>query len=156
MSSDQLTDELSRLPGFLIRRLHQINLALFSARVADLGVTLVQLAVLTVVGEKSGQDQSAVAEAVGADRATMASMVARLEISGLLKRVVSKEDRRQRLLSLPPKGRRVLEKAWPQLRAAQDALLTPLSDAERALFLSLLTQLVNEGNTHGRARLRRD
>ncbi|WP_298283498.1 MarR family winged helix-turn-helix transcriptional regulator [Acidocella sp.] len=156
MPADQLTEELSRLPGFLVRRLHQINQALFAELVAGTGVTSVQLSVLTVIGAKSGQDQSEVAEAVGADRATMASVVARLEAAALLKRSISRQDRRQKLLALTPKGRRVVEKAWPALRATQETLLAPLSTDEQAQFLALLTQLVDEGNNHGRARLKRD
>jgi len=60
-------------PGFLIRRLHQIHLALFAEECVAFGVTPVQFSLLSVLAAQPGLDQATLAFAVGVDRATTAS-----------------------------------------------------------------------------------
>jgi hypothetical protein len=45
---------LARRPGFLIRRLHQMHLALFAEACGAFGATPVQYSILTVAGAGSG------------------------------------------------------------------------------------------------------
>ncbi len=141
-------------PGFLIRRLHQIHTALFSEAAAGLDITPVQLCVLAAVGRQGGRDQSAIAEEIGADRATLASVAARLEGGGLIRRTVSRTDQRQKLLFLTAKGKSILAKMQKPLANANERTMAPLDPAERELFLSLLAILVDGGNQHARAKLR--
>ena len=77
---------LARRPGFLIRRLHQIHLALFAEECGAFGVTPVQYSILTVAAAQPGLDQAALAIEVGVDRTTMADVLARLERRGLIRR----------------------------------------------------------------------
>lgn len=141
-------------PGFLIRRLNQIYAALFAEESVGLDITPVQLCVLAAVGRKGGRDQSAIAEEIGADRATLASVAARLEGGGLIRRAVSRTDQRQKLLFLTAKGRSILTKMQKPLANTNERSLAPLDPTERELFLSLLAILVDGGNQHARAKLR--
>jgi DNA-binding MarR family transcriptional regulator len=141
-------------PGFLIRRLHQIHLALFAEECTGFDVTAVQFNVLQVIGERPGSDQSSIAEEVGVDRATLASVLSRLERAGFIKRIVSRLDRRQRLISLTARGRSIVEKMTEAVQRAHERTLAPLTPEDRASFLVLLSRLVEEGNGHGRAKLR--
>lgn len=141
-------------PGFLIRRLHHIHLALFAEQCAEFDVTPVQYSVLLVVGAQPGRDQSKVAEEVGVDRATMTSVVARLERAGVIRRTVGREDRRQKLLALTARGRRLLGQLEGPAARAHERTLEVLSEDERAQFLSLLERLVHGGNGYARAKLR--
>ncbi len=141
-------------PGFLIRRLHQIHTALFAEECARLEVTLPQYGVLSVVAEQPGLDQSAIAEEVGVDRATLASVVARLEVAGFVRRTPSRTDRRQKLLSLTPRGRSILAKLQEPVQRAQTRTMAPLEPLEQELFLRLLNKLVCGGNEFGRAKMR--
>ena len=77
---------LSHRPGFLIRRLHQIHLALFAEECAAFEVTPVQYSIMTVVAEQPGLEQTRLAYEVGIDRATLANVVARLESRALVRR----------------------------------------------------------------------
>lgn len=146
--------DAERQPGFLIRRLHQIHSALFADESAGLDVTPPQYAVLTVIAAQPGLDQSAIAEEVGVDRATLASVVARLEVAGFVRRTIGKADRRQKLLTLTPRGKAILLRMQEPVQRAQERILDPLSPHEREQFLRLLNQLVDGGNEHGRAKLR--
>ncbi|OYV33609.1 MAG: MarR family transcriptional regulator [Rhodospirillales bacterium 20-64-7] len=146
--------DLANRPGFLIRRLHQIHLALFAEECAGFDVTPVQYSVLSVIAHRPGMDQSQISEEVGVDRATLANVVARLEDAGLLKRIVSRLDRRQKLLSLTAPGRSVLNRMRGPVERAHDRTIEPLSPQKREKFMELLAALVDAGNDHGRAKLR--
>ena len=141
-------------PAFLIRRLHQIHLALFAEEATGIDITPVQLSVLSAVARQGGRDQSAIAEEIGVDRATLASVAARLESAGSIRRTVSRTDQRQKLLHLTAKGKTILGKMQKPISRANERTMAPLDPTERDLFLSLLTILVDGGNEHARAKLR--
>jgi DNA-binding MarR family transcriptional regulator len=142
---------LAARPGFLIRRLHQIHLALFAEECAVFGITPVQFSLLSVLAMQPGLDQAALAFAVGVDRATTANVVARLEKRGLLRRRSGPTDRRVKQVALTTAGHRLLARIDPHARRAHERTLETLRPAERARFVALLRALVDAGNAHGRA-----
>ncbi len=151
-SSNGLGQELR--PGFLIRRLHQIHLALFAEECAAFNITPVQYNILSVVARQPGLDQSQIGEEVGVDRATIANVVARLEMAKLLKRSVGRTDRRQKLLSITPRGRNLLTRLDEPVTHAHERTVAALAPKQRDQFIRLLVDLVDAGNDHGRAKLR--
>jgi DNA-binding MarR family transcriptional regulator len=155
LSGDQWAS-LSGRPGFLIRRLHQIHLALFAEECGRFGVTPVQFSLLTVVAARPGLDQSALALEVGVDRATTANVLARLETNGLLRRARSGADSRLKLVQLTAAGRRMLIRMDPHARRAHDRTMNGLPARDRARFVAFLARLVDAGNDHGRAPMRLD
>jgi DNA-binding MarR family transcriptional regulator len=145
---------LSHRPGFLIRRLHQIHLALFAEECAAFDVTPVQYSVMTVVAEQPGLEQVRLAYEVGIDRTTLANVVARLESHGLVRRDPSDADRRLKLVSLTPHGIKLLGKMDEPARRAHERTIEALPAKERARFMEVLRRLVDAGNEYGRAPLR--
>ncbi|MDE8344855.1 MAG: MarR family transcriptional regulator [Acidocella sp.] len=141
-------------PGFLIRRLHQIHLALFAEECAAFNITPVQYNILAVVARQPGLDQSHIGEEVGVDRATIANVVARLEAAKLLKRNVGRTDRRQKLLSITARGRALLSKLDEPVTHAHERTVAGLAPKQRDQFIRLLADLVDAGNDFGRAKLR--
>ncbi|MBB5372065.1 MarR family winged helix-turn-helix transcriptional regulator [Acidocella aromatica] len=141
-------------PGFLIRRLHQIAVALFAEECDGLDITPTQFGIMLAVSQNPGIDQSAAAEMRGVDRATMASIVARLEKDGYLRRVTSKTDRRQKLLTLTAAGKSLLNKARAPVSRSNERTLEVLGPRDQKSFMRLLEKLVDGGNHHGRAKLR--
>src|SRR5260370_1805656 len=85
--------ELWSRPGFLVRRLHQISVAIFLEEMADLEITPVQYGALMIVAAEPGIDQSALAAELGVDRANAGDVLARLSKSGYLTRDPSPSDR---------------------------------------------------------------
>jgi DNA-binding MarR family transcriptional regulator len=150
----ELNALLSERPGFLIRRMHQIHLALFAEECAAFEITPVQYSIMTVAGGRPDLDQVSLAQEVGVDRATMANVVARLEAKGLVRRRHAAADKRVKLVSLTPRGARQLEKMRPAVARAHERTVAALPAAERAVFLGLLKRLVDAQNDYGRAPLR--
>jgi DNA-binding MarR family transcriptional regulator len=147
---------LTDRPGFLIRRLHQIHLALFAEECAAFDITPVQFSIMTVVAAQPGLDQTALAQEVGVDRATLANVLARLEGRGLVRRASGRTDRRIKCVSLSASGGRILVAMDEAVSRAHLRTIEALPPIGRAAFMTALRLLVDEGNEYGRAPLRLD
>lgn len=146
--------DLAVRPGFLIRRLHQIHVALFIEECSAFDVTPVQYSIMTAVQAHPGLDQARLGEEVGVDRATLANVVGRLERRGLLHRRASPDDRRLRLVEMTTAGADLLDRMDAPARRAHTRTVAALPPAERRAFVHALARLVQDGNPHGRAPLR--
>lgn len=130
---------ISRMPGHLIRRLHQISTKVFLQRVRGAGfdLTPVQFAALDTLGRHPGLDQAGLAQNIAKDRATIGAVTDRLEQKGLVHRVVSARDRRARELTLSDEGARVLAALRPVVMALQSEILPGLTAEEYRQFVAL-------------------
>lgn len=142
---------LDTLPGYQIRRLHQIAVAIFLQDTEAHGITPVQYGVLQAVYNQPGVDQRTLARTVGLDASTIGGVVDRLEARGLLARSLSPTDRRVRLLSLTEAGQRTRMAVVPAMAQAQHRMLAPLTAAEQAEFMRMLNLLVAANNELSRA-----
>jgi MarR family transcriptional regulator, lower aerobic nicotinate degradation pathway regulator len=143
-----LTDNyrvLGQRPGFLIRRLHQIHLALFADECKAFGVTPVQYSILTVAAAQPGLDQAALATEVGVDRTTMADVLARLERRGLVRRCRIDHDARRKLVHATVAGQRLLARMDGPAQRAHERTVATLGPKERGAFIDALRQLVEAG-----------
>lgn len=136
----ELPPEIHAMPGHLIRRMHQASQAVFDAEITAAGfdLTSVQFAALTVVEARPGLDQASLSTAIAFDRATTGGVVDRLEFKGLVRREISKVDRRARHLFIEPEGQTVLIGVRPVVDRVQGIILGGLNAAEKAAFLTLL------------------
>jgi DNA-binding MarR family transcriptional regulator len=141
-SSDDLADLYAR-PGFLIRRTHQLSSAFFDEAVASVGVTTTQFGVLHVVRARPGVDQIGLGQLLGIDRSTVTLVVGLLEQNGYLRREVSADDRRRKVLQITDAGRDALERATELTRASRHRILSPLTAEEAQIFMVLLGKIVN-------------
>jgi MarR family transcriptional regulator, lower aerobic nicotinate degradation pathway regulator len=130
-------DELYRRPGFLIRRAHQIAVALFLEETGELGITNRQYGILVALKHQPGLDQISVAKVLGLDRSTTGMVLKKLEQGGLVGRCIG-NDRRRRSLALTPAGERILKRLAEPARRAQVRALSPFTPRERKEFLALL------------------
>ena len=154
MTSDNTADadgertELYRMPGHLIRRLHQASQAIFDGEVTAAGIDLtsVQFAALTMIAANPGIDQARLANAIAFDRATTGGVIDRLETKGFVRREIDKTDRRARRLHMEPAGKTTLHAATPIVRHAQTLMLNSLSEKEQATLLRLLSKAVQAGS----------
>ena len=145
------TVELEGLPGYHIRRLQQIAVAVFLQETEPHGITPIQFAALQTVNNLPGIDQRTLASRIGLDTSTVAGVIDRLEARSLLLRSASPQDRRVRLLSLTRAGADLLKQAAPGMRNSQARILAPLPKAERAEFMRMLRVLVEANNELSRA-----
>lgn len=143
-------------PGYLIRRLHQIHVALFLEECKDAQLTPVQYGLLTALAFRGELDQGSLAEELGLDRTTAAEVLTRLESRGLVARRANPRDRRAKLTRITRKGRSVTTKMFASMQRAQDRLCAPLSQKERDVFMATLIRLIEVNNEYGRGALRMD
>lgn len=141
-------------PGFLIRRLHQIHVAIFLEELSEDNITPIQYGLLSILADSPNLDQLSLAEELGIDRANVADVLGRLENRGLVKRVASMEDKRRKLCSVTPEGLMFVRKYYGNMQRAQERLLYPLTPAEREDFMRLVRKIADANNDLGRAPLR--
>lgn len=142
-----------QMPGHLIRRLHQIAVALFTESTKELGVTPVQYAALAVAESYPGIDQRRLANVIAFDRSTIGDVVQRLEQRGWLRRESGNSDRRTKSVFLTTEGRGVLRQLDGLVLQAQFKILAPLSDGEQVILMFLLAKLVRLNNETSRSPL---
>ncbi len=148
--------EISNMAGYLIRRLNQISMAVFSERMAeiDADITPVQYAALTTIRENPGVGQAELAGAIAYDKATIGGVVDRLAAKGLILRQQSETDGRARVLAITLDGDALLDRIKPVVRALQDDILTGLDQSEKRQMMTLLLKTTSAGNARSRAPLK--
>jgi MarR family transcriptional regulator, temperature-dependent positive regulator of motility len=148
--------DLYRLPGHLIRRMHQVGVALFDTHITQTGhdLTPVQFAALRVIAAYPGLDQASLASAIAHDRVTTGGVVDRLVAKGFIRRDVKQTDRRSRELFLMPEGETILGDVTPLVKEMEASLMRGLSSAEGEIFLNLLKKNLAAINETSRAPLR--
>ena len=77
----------------------------------SLGITYPQYLVLLVLWEKDGQPVNDIAHLLHLETNTVTPLLQRMEKQGLVTRKRGKEDTRQRIVSLTPRGKALEEKA---------------------------------------------
>lgn len=132
---------IHHMPGHFIRRLQQVAVKLFFARVG-LDMTPVQFAALAAVADQPRIDQARLSALIGYDRATIGGVIGRLESRGWLARSASRGDRRVRLVRITPAGRKALARALPAVRSVQQLLLESLDPGERRHFERLCLKIL--------------
>jgi len=134
--------DLTAAPGHLIRRAHQISVAIFNDHLAAADVTPVQFAILNALLDTPGVDQITLAKRVAFDPATSGSVIGRLESKGWIERRADEVDRRRKLLLLTPQGLQALAGMTFEVASIQTEILSPLQPQEQAQFMHLLRRLV--------------
>lgn len=135
-------ESFSRMPGHLIRRVHQVSTACFTEECgADL--TAVQHAALVAIGSHPGIDATRLSETIYFDRSTIGDVLDRIESKGWIVREPARADRRIKLLTLSAAGREVIRQIEPAVRRVQDRLLAPLTASEARTLIRLLTRMAD-------------
>jgi DNA-binding MarR family transcriptional regulator len=142
---------LEEQPGYYIRRLQQIAVAIFLEETQPQGITPVQYAALFATQQQPGLDQRTLASTIGFDTSTIGGVIDRLEKRGLIERQASPTDRRVRLLQVTPTGQAMLDEVIPAMLKAQQRILAPLPADQRPQFLAMLKTVVDANNGLSRA-----
>ena len=137
---------LQERPGFLIRRLHQIHVALFMEECAAESITPVQYSILTALEHMGTAEQIVLSSAVGLDTTNVADVLARLERQKIVKRRMSPRDKRMKVVTLTETGRAMLLRIDAGAARAHERTLAALSPTARARFMRDLAHLVELNN----------
>jgi DNA-binding MarR family transcriptional regulator len=99
--------------------------------------------VLTSLAEQGPASQAALGRRLWIDRSDLHAILNELESRGQVARVRDETDRRRNVVALTRAGRTALARLDKRVDAAQDALLAPLSAAERRELRRLLERVVH-------------
>jgi DNA-binding MarR family transcriptional regulator len=133
---------LAQRPGFLIRRLHQIHVALFQDACGTFDVTPLQYSLLSALAGRDGADQTTLAADIALDRTTTTGALKRLEARKLVERPVSGNDRRARVCRLTPAGAALLDNIEQAAREAHRATIGTLSKTEQVALIDMMQRIV--------------
>lgn len=143
-------DDLYARPGVLLRRAHQIAVAVFLDETGELDVTTTQYGALYVLQHVADLDQIGLARVLGIDRSTSALVLSKLEASGWVRRETDPADRRRKLLKLTVEGLALLDAMGPHARRVRERLLSAFTADEQRLFLALMVKFVAAFNSESR------
>lgn len=125
--------------GYLLRRVTQRHLTIFSEHVPE--VTTTQFAVVARLDELGPMSQNQLGRATAMDAATIKGVVDRLVRQGLVLTTPDVEDRRRLTVSLTDEGHSLFATTRQRALAVSDATLAPLAPKDRATLISLLSRL---------------
>jgi len=140
-AEDGANYDLSDQIGHLLRRAYQRHTAIFQRRISDLDVTAIQFAVLVTIRDGGVMPLTRIGAATAIDPATLRGVISRLGERGLITSQNDEADRRQRLVSLTPKGRDLVERLLPDAAEITRETLSPLNPAEMFAIGFLLKKL---------------
>ena len=141
----QVRESFSRLPGHLIRRVHQVSTAYFAEECGG-DLTAVQYAALVAIGSHPGIDATRLSEIIHFDRSTIGDVLDRMAGKGWVLRESAPNDRRLKRLRLLPAGHQVLQQVEPGIRRVQERLLARLTADEGKTLIRLLAKMADAGD----------
>jgi DNA-binding MarR family transcriptional regulator len=133
---------LDQRPGFLIRRLHQIHVAIFQKRCATFEITALQYSLLSALAERGTADQTTLAADVALDRTTTTGALKRLQLRHFVERSTDERDRRAQICRLTKAGASLLQKMEMSVRAAHLETVAGLNKKDQRLFIAMMQQIV--------------
>jgi DNA-binding MarR family transcriptional regulator len=123
---------------------HHLTRALLEAEelvLAANGLTMWAYSVLTALATGPTRTQAALATAIRADKTRIIAVLDDLQGRGLIERQPDPVDRRVRLLTITPAGRRAFTRTRAGIRAGEERVLALLPAADRRAFLRALGAL---------------
>jgi DNA-binding MarR family transcriptional regulator len=133
---------LRQRPGFLIRRLHQIHVALFQQKCAAFEITPLQYSLLSALAVRKVADQTTLAADVALDRTTTTGALKRLQSRSFIERAIGPDDRRARMCRLTAGGKSLLANIEVSARAAHRETLASLGGADQKTFVAMMQAIV--------------
>jgi DNA-binding MarR family transcriptional regulator len=127
--------------GWLLARCFRAHLAVLDHVTADLPHGQRGYHALSGAAHCSARSQTELAKQLGVDRTVMVYLVDDLERAGLVERLPDPSDRRSRLIRSTPAGVERLKAIDEAAAAAEEELLSPLTETERTLLRDMLRRI---------------
>ena len=138
------SEVLEELVGYRLRRAATLFMTDFRLAMGDSSLRPVLFAMLSIVAENPGINQTTLGRALGIQRANLVPLVNDLLERSLIERRPAPEDKRAFALFLSRKGKGELAEAASRIRAQEQRRLKPLDKKERAQLLELLRRISAE------------
>jgi MarR family transcriptional regulator, lower aerobic nicotinate degradation pathway regulator len=137
----QPPNRLSELPSWLAGQLALTGQRLVADALDKDGMRRNHFAVLTALAQDGATSQAELGRRLSIDRSDLHAVLNDLEGDGLVRRLRDAEDRRRNAVALTAAGARTLRRLDARVQGAQEELLEPLSPAQRAQLVRLLSKL---------------
>jgi DNA-binding MarR family transcriptional regulator len=139
---------LRRLPSWLASELARRGQRLVAEALSEeAGARRQHFAVLASLHEQGPASQAALGRRLWIDRSDLHALLGELERDGLVARVRDDRDRRRNVVTLTSAGAAALKRLDKRIDAAQNALLEPLSAADRRELVRLLERVITQGDS---------
>lgn len=127
-----MTDiSLASLPGCTCGRLRKLSRAvtqIYDRLLEPSGLTIQQFGMLAPLNQRGDMSIGALADRLVNDATTLTRSLRPLERDGYIKIATARDDRRRRVVSITPKGKKVFLAALPMWREAQEQVADTLGD----------------------------
>ena len=133
---------LMEFPTWLISRLYGHSFRLLTEGFAAAGGHGYHYRLLAALMEFGPASQATLGRHAGIDRSDVVAALNDLADRGLIERSADHADRRRNVVTMTPAGIAEFQHLDAVVVGIQEAVLAPLSKAERAELMSLLTRLV--------------
>ena len=135
VSANKVADEISKLvPKFM----RGIRSDIFKHK----HMTNAQIIILTNLYETGKSKVCTLAKALAVSAPTMSGVIERMVKQGYLERFTSRQDRRCIIISLKPKGKRIVKDLQKAIRKHWSQILIYLTPSERLTYVRLLKKIV--------------
>jgi DNA-binding MarR family transcriptional regulator len=138
MATSHSLQRMYRRPGFLLKRCHQVAMAIFLEECQAYTITQSQYGCLRALQEYPGIAQIALGRLVGLDRSTAGLVIKALSERKLIERVINRADKRRMRLKISADGKRLLRAIAPVAARAQKRVLKSLPHKLHTVFLDML------------------
>lgn len=139
------------MPGHLLRRCHQISVAIFLEECKAFDLTPLQFSCLAALDQFGAMDQASLGGVTALDRTTIIFVLSKLEERSLLTRSQSDRDKRSKIVEITHAGRALVRAVLPYVQQIQERMLEPLSSRERNQLQTLLKKMAEANNRLSRA-----
>ena len=119
------------------------RIGLLQEGLLDSPYSLTEARILFEIGGKADSTASDLSAVLGLDAGHLSRILSRLEKGGLLKKVRSEDDGRQRFLHLTKKGRAALDGINDRANSEVERMLGALSEEEQKLLLQAMGKIEN-------------
>lgn len=126
----------------LLHRASQGAENLFKRRVGSINITARQYAILRAVAKEDRLTQTAIVEATGIDRSTVAEMTRRLVEKGLLQRRRARDDARAYAVRLTEAGRKMIDAVAFAGKTTEEGVYAAVRSLPRAQVRNVLVELI--------------
>jgi DNA-binding MarR family transcriptional regulator len=132
---------LDEVIGYALRRAQVAVFQDYDELTAYLGITTIQFSVIRLAHANPGLNQTALANALGADTPRMVLIIDELEHRGLVMRLASTVDRRSRAIFLTPEGRKLHAVLSKRVAEQNRRMVRRLRGEDKGLLLKMLRNL---------------
>jgi len=146
-ADDAMPARLAEKPTWLISQTSMHSHRLLTERLAAADSRGYHYRLLAALQEFGPASQARLGRRTVMDRSDVVAAVNELAARGLVERAPDPDDRRRNVITITPAGTARLHRLDGVLADVQDELLAPLSPAERAQLIRLLTRVLEHHST---------